>query len=66
MPKIDRNYKRLFTVHEAGHYMGVSHWTVRKLIDDGKLRYCRIGRKILIDRADLDSFINSLKEAMPQ
>lgn len=54
--------KRLFSVHEAGHYLGVSHWTVRGLINDGAIMYCRIGRKILIDQRDLDTYVEGLRE----
>ena len=54
--------KRLYDMNESGFYLSVSHWTVRDLINQGVLPYCRIGRKILIDCYDLDVFIEGLKE----
>lgn len=54
--------KRLFGVSEAGAYLGVSHWTVRELLNRGQIPYCRIGRKILLDLRDLDKFVEGLKE----
>lgn len=54
--------KRLLDVKDAGAYLGVSHWTVRDLLNQGQIPYCRIGRKILLDLRDLDKFVEGLKE----
>jgi excisionase family DNA binding protein len=53
--------KRLFTLNEAGAYIGLSHWRVRSLIYSGQLPYVRLGRRILIDLKDLDALIDSKK-----
>lgn len=59
---VDTVQKRLFTVHDAGTYLSISHWTVRKHIDNGLIPFVRLGRLLMIDRQDLDSFIESLKD----
>jgi len=55
-------HKRLFTLNEAGVYIGLSHWRVRAIIYSGQLAYVRLGRRILIDVKDLDAFIDSKKQ----
>ena len=54
--------KRLYTLKQAGAYIGLSHWRVRTLIDSGQLAYVRLGRRILIDLKDLDALIDSNKQ----
>ena len=54
--------KRLYDVKDAGVYLGISHWTIRELLNRGEIPYCRIGRKILLDLRDLDGFVEGLKE----
>jgi excisionase family DNA binding protein len=63
---------RLLNVHEAGKYLGVSSWTIRSLVSDGHLHPVRLpsvrhrgelGRRLLLDRADLDAAIGGWKEA---
>jgi excisionase family DNA binding protein len=54
--------KRLYTLKQAGIYIGLSHWRVRSLIYSGQLAYVRLGRRILIDLKDLDALIDSKKQ----
>jgi len=54
--------RRLLSVTQASAYLGVSKWTVYDLIRDGLLTCIRLGKRILIDRKDLDDFIESHKE----
>lgn len=54
--------QRLFTLNEAGVYIGLSHWRVRSLIYSGQLAYVRLGRRILVDLKDLDALIDSKKQ----
>jgi excisionase family DNA binding protein len=62
-PKTGDGHKRLFTLNEAGAYIGLSHWTIRSLMyRTGELPYIRIGRRILIDLKDLDALIDSKKQ----
>jgi len=41
--------------HEAGAYLGVTEWTIRRLIKSGKLTAKKIGRRLIVKRADLDA-----------
>lgn len=54
---------RLLSQREAASYLGVSYWTLRDLTFRGDLPYIRIKRRILIDRADLDSYIGRAKNS---
>jgi excisionase family DNA binding protein len=54
--------KRLYTLKEAGVYIGLSHWTIRSLIHSGQLAYIRLGRRILIDLRDLDDLLDAKKQ----
>ena len=53
--------KRLYSVKEAGRYLGRSPWTIRRLIRDGCLREVRQGRRVMIDLVDMDLFIETYK-----
>ena len=55
--------KRLFTVKEAGTYLGFhSGWPVRELAWKGELPYVRLSlRRIAFDIEDLNRFIEARK-----
>lgn len=62
---MDRNdglYRRLFTISEAGAYLALGPWRVRNLIWAGELAFIKLGRRILVDRKDLDAFLDSKKQ----
>ena len=54
--------KRLYTIKEAGYYMGRTVWSMRELIWSGKLPIVRDGKRIWIDKEDMDSYIEKNKE----
>jgi len=54
--------KRLYTLKEAGYYMGRTLWSMRELIWAGKLPIVRSGKRIFIDLKDMDTFIEKSKE----
>jgi excisionase family DNA binding protein len=54
---------RLLTIKEAGSYLALGPWRIRSLIYRGDLPYVRLGRRILLDRNDIDALIDRLKEA---
>jgi excisionase family DNA binding protein len=58
----DTDHKRLYSLREASNYLGISYWSVRDLIHAGALHYVKIGRRVLIDLRDLESFVESQKE----
>ncbi len=54
--------QRLLDVKGAALYMGrVSVWTIRERIAGGELPTVRIGRRVLLDRTDLDRWIEMHK-----
>ena len=52
---------RLLTVKAAAAYLSCSLWAVRSLAWEQRVPYLTIGRRMLFDRADLDTFIESAK-----
>ena len=75
-PKKDmQSQKRLLTLHEAAEYLGVSYWTMREYAVNGRVECVKLPcpsgngkkfRRTLIDRKDLDAFIerNRIRVAM--
>ncbi len=55
---------RLISLREAGSYLGISYWSVRSLVDRGDLPAVRFGRRLLIDKKDLDDLIENHKEKL--
>jgi excisionase family DNA binding protein len=54
--------KRLYTIPEAGIYLGRSEWSVRRLIWNGGLPSVRPpGRRVHLDVRDMDAFIEQNK-----
>ena len=60
---------RLLTTTQAAAYLGISYWTVRHLIDSGKLRRVALPgkdggpiRRVLLDVRDLDALIERAKD----
>lgn len=49
--------KRLYSIPEAGQYLGRTVWSVREMIYAGKISYIRDGRRMLLDINDMDSWI---------
>jgi excisionase family DNA binding protein len=44
-------------VKEAARLVGLSHWAIRQYIRLGKLRAVRIGRRVLIEPAELQRLV---------
>jgi excisionase family DNA binding protein len=51
--------KALRSVEEAAGLLGISQWTVRSYIRDGKLRPVRIGRRVLLAEDELERFVSA-------
>jgi excisionase family DNA binding protein len=45
-------------LNEAASACGLSHWTLRKAINSGKLKAMRVGRKILVSPKELERFLH--------
>jgi excisionase family DNA binding protein len=54
--------KRLYSVKEAGRYLGRSAWAIRHLIWKGQLPGVRQGRRVMVDIVDMDRFIERHKK----
>jgi excisionase family DNA binding protein len=52
---------RLLTVKDAAAYLSCTVWCIRSLIWSRKIPYLKLGKRFLIDRADLDSFVEQEK-----
>jgi len=53
----------LKSVVDAAGLLGISPWTVRSYIRSGKLMPVRIGRRVLVEEAELERFVASGKSA---
>lgn len=47
----------LLDLREAARLLGVSVWTIRRLIDRRALTPIRVGRRVLIEASTLEAFI---------
>lgn len=50
-------YKAGFTINEASDYTGIGRNTMRNLVAWGKLPVLKVGRKVIIRRDMLDTFM---------
>jgi excisionase family DNA binding protein len=53
--------KRLHGVKEAAEILGISTYTVRSYIRQGKIRPVRFGRRVLLEEAELERFVAGSK-----
>lgn len=49
----------LLSLREAAGVLGVSFWTVRRLIKGGKLISVQVGRRVLLEQVAIEAFISS-------
>jgi hypothetical protein len=56
--------KRLFTLKEAGIYLGRSEYSVRSLIWNGVLPVVKHGKKQWLDLDDMNHYIEANKETV--
>jgi excisionase family DNA binding protein len=54
--------KALKNINEAAGLLGISPWTVRAYIRAGKLSPVRLGRRVLVEEAELERFVAEGKE----
>jgi excisionase family DNA binding protein len=52
---------RLLTVKGAAVYLNCTVWCIRNLIWSRRIPYLKLGKRFLIDRADLDNFVEEEK-----
>ena len=56
----------LLDVLEASKVLSISPWTVRAYVASGRLNPVRIGRRVLFEQAEIESFIEACKEEAGQ
>jgi excisionase family DNA binding protein len=44
-------------IKEAAAALGLSHWTIRQYIREGKIRAVRIGKRILVEPTELERLL---------
>jgi len=52
---------RLLGIEAAAQYLGATPWFIRTLIWERRVPFCRLGKRLVIDRTDLDSFVVTQK-----
>ena len=55
--------KRLFSISEMASAFGATKWFWRTQIWDGQLPYIQVGRKMFVDRTDIEQFITDNKSS---
>ncbi|MCJ7484117.1 MAG: helix-turn-helix domain-containing protein [Thermodesulfovibrionales bacterium] len=53
--------KRLYSIKELVAHIGATEWFWRTQIWDGTLPYVQVGKKMFVDREDVDDFIQRNK-----
>ena len=51
--------KLLFDIKEAAESLSISPWTVRRYLTEGKLKAVRIGRRVLLEPAELQRLVEA-------
>ncbi len=55
--------RRLFSIEEAAVYLGLSPRSIRTFISASRLQAIRLGRRVLLDKEQLDAWIASQEPA---
>jgi excisionase family DNA binding protein len=55
--KIDGWPAPLLQIEDTSAILGLSHWTLRRFVRDGRLRAVRIGRRLMIEASEVERFI---------
>ena len=48
----------LLDINTVARLLSLSPWTVRRLISDGLLRPVRLGRRVLVEPAEVERFVS--------
>lgn len=54
----------LLSIDKAAEKLGLSPWTLRLYLRQGKLRPVRIGRRVLLEEAELSRFIAECRDTV--
>jgi excisionase family DNA binding protein len=58
--------KLLLNVKEAGAALGISPWTIRRYINEGKLGAVRLGRRVLVEPSECHRLIDEGRKVLLQ
>jgi len=61
--KSERHAEALMTIAAVAKHLGISGRTVRRLLDDRKLAFHRVGGSIRIAPADLEVYLRTNRES---
>jgi len=53
--------KRLYSISEAAYYLGRTVNALREIIYRGRLPYVKDGRRVFVDKKDMDDFVEKSK-----
>jgi excisionase family DNA binding protein len=53
---------RLLGIKQAAIYLGCTIWAIRSLIWNKKIPSLKLGNRLLLDKADLDAFVDRYKQ----
>lgn len=53
-------------LRQAADAVGLSHWTLRAYIRQGRIRAVKIGRRVLVEPAELERLVASGRKAATQ
>jgi excisionase family DNA binding protein len=59
--KRGKQMQQLKGVEEAARLLGISKWTVRGYIREGKLKAVRLGRRVLVEEGELERFVTNAR-----
>jgi excisionase family DNA binding protein len=59
---MNETQKRLYTLEEAGTYLGRSKHTVKEMVREGKIPVVKYDRRVFIDLHDMDELIEATKK----
>jgi excisionase family DNA binding protein len=63
---VERGESRFLTIPQAAAYANTSKWFIRSLLWAGQVSFIPAGKRHLIDKADLDKFLDSRKQVVGQ
>jgi excisionase family DNA binding protein len=60
------NQELVMDIKQAAHALSISPWTIRRCIAEGKLRPVRIGRRVLLERSELERLVEAGRKPSPE
>ena len=63
IPSHDLSQRRGLRIQDAAHYLSATPCFIRSLIADGALPFVKVGKRFVIDRLDLERWLESQKTA---